>query len=73
MSRNRIWQGWRGEILVDEILENNKIQGRNYAYKPVIVDLQGNQKFASKQLLGHHLSVKVEKVSKYSLLGELIS
>ena len=73
MSRNRIWQGWRGEILVDEILENNKIQGRNYAYKPVIVDLQGNQKFAPKQLLGHYLSVKVEKVSKYSLLGELIS
>jgi MiaB-like tRNA modifying enzyme len=73
MTRNQIWHGWKGEILIDEVLENGKIQGRNYAYKPVIVDLQGNQKFDPKRLLGHYLSVKVVEVSNYSLLGELIS
>lgn len=73
MIRNRTWQGWKGEILIDEILENGKIQGRNYAYRPVIIDLQGNQKFDPKQILGQYLIVKVVKVSNYSLLGELIS
>jgi MiaB-like tRNA modifying enzyme len=73
MTRNQIWHGWKGEILIDEVLENGKIQGRNYAYRPVIVDLQGNQKFDPKRLLGHYLSVKVVEVSNYSLLGELIS
>ena len=73
MSRNQTWHGWKGEILIDEVLENGKIQGRNYAYRPVIMDLQGNQKFDPKKLLGHYLSVKVVEVSNYSLLGELIS
>lgn len=73
MSRNQIWHGWKGEVLIDEVLENGKIQGRNYAYRPVIMDLQGTQKFDPKQLLGHYLSVKVVEVSNYSLLGELNS
>ena len=73
ISRNQLWHGWKGEILIDEVLENGKIQGRNYAYRPVIVDLQGNQKFDPKRLLGHYLSVKVVEVSNYSLLGKLIS
>lgn len=73
LSRNRIWHGWEGEILIDEVLENDRIQGRNYAYKPVIMDLKGNQKFDPIQLLGHYLSVKVVKVSNYSLFGEFIS
>jgi tRNA A37 methylthiotransferase MiaB len=35
-KRNSLWNGWTGEIIIDEI-HNNKIQGRNYAYKPIIV------------------------------------
>ena len=36
-ERNSIWQDWHGEIVIDEI---GKVrQGRNYAYKPVVISL----------------------------------
>lgn len=35
-TRNSLWDEWTGEIIIDEI-NNNTVQGRNYAYKPVIV------------------------------------
>ena len=73
MTRNLMWKGWKGEVLIDEILDNGKIQGRNYAYRPVIMNLPGNQQFDPKQFLGHYQSVKVVKVSNYSLFGESIS
>jgi MiaB/RimO family radical SAM methylthiotransferase len=72
MSRNQMWYGWNGKILIDELLENGKIQGRNYAYRPVIINLPRAEKFDPKQLLGHYLSVKVVEISNYSLLGKLI-
>jgi threonylcarbamoyladenosine tRNA methylthiotransferase CDKAL1 len=72
MRRNRIWYGWNGKILIDELLDNDKIQGRNYAYRPVILDLARLKKFDSNLLLGNYLSVKVVEISNYSLLGELI-
>jgi MiaB-like tRNA modifying enzyme len=71
MRRNHIWYGWNGKILIDEFLENGKIEGRNYAYRPVIVDLSKVKKFNPKWLLGQYLSVKVVEISNYSLLGEL--
>lgn len=73
MSRNQMWYGWNGKILIDELLENGKIQGRNYAYRPVIINLPRAEKFDPKRLLGHYLSVKVVEISNYSLLGKLIS
>ena len=75
MSRNQMWYGWNGKILIDELLENEngKIQGRNYAYRPVIINLPRAEKFDPKRLLGHYLSVKVVEISNYSLLGKLIS
>ena len=73
ISRNQIWHGWNGKILIDELLENGKIQGRNYAYRPVIINLPRAEKFDPKRLLGHYLSVKVVEISNYSLLGKLIS
>src|ERR671916_1203348 len=34
-KRNSLWQDWEGEIVIDEI---GKVrQGRNYAYKPVVI------------------------------------
>ena len=71
-SRNQMWYGWNGKILIDELLENGKIQGRNYAYRPVIINLSRAEKFDPKRLLGHYLSVKVVEISNYSLLGKLI-
>jgi threonylcarbamoyladenosine tRNA methylthiotransferase CDKAL1 len=73
MSRNQMWVGWNGKILIDELLENGKIQGRNYAYRPVIINMSTAEKFDPKRLLGHYLSVKVIEISNYSLLGKLIS
>jgi len=73
MSRNQIWHGWNGKILIDELLENGKIQGRNYAYRPVIINLPRSEKFDPQGLLGHYLSIKVVEISTYSLLGKLIS
>ena len=73
MRRNQIWYGWKGQILIDELLDDGKIQGRNYAYKPVIIEIPGPKKFDPKQLLGQYLSIKVIEISNYSLLGELIS
>ena len=73
MRRNQIWYGWKGQILIDELLDEGKIQGRNYAYKPVIIEIPGPKKFDPKQLLGQYISIKVIEISNYSLLGELIS
>ena len=73
MRRNQIWYGWKGQILIDELLDEGKIQGRNYAYKPVIIEIPGPKNFDPKQLLGQYLSIKVIEISNYSLLGELIS
>jgi tRNA A37 methylthiotransferase MiaB len=71
MRRNHLWHGWNGKILIDELLENGKIEGRNYAYRPVIIDLSKVKKIDPKWLLGQYLSVKVVEISNYSLLGEL--
>ena len=73
MRRNRIWYGWKGQIVIDELLDEGKIQGRNSAYRPVIIEIPGSKKFDPKQLLGQYLSIKVTEISNYSLLGELIS
>lgn len=70
MRRNQIWYGWKGQILIDELLDEGKIQGRNYAYKPVIIEIPGSKKFDPNQLLGQYLSIKVIEISNYSLLGE---
>lgn len=70
MRRNQIWYGWKGQILIDELLDEGKIQGRNYAYKPVIIEIPGSKKFDPNQLLGQYLSIKVIEISNYTLLGE---
>ena len=35
-KRNLAWMGWKGDIVVDEV--GKVVQGRNYAYKPIVVD-----------------------------------
>jgi tRNA A37 methylthiotransferase MiaB len=72
-TRNRLWYGWMGQVLVDELLVEGKIQGRNYAYRPVIIEIPESKKFDPTRLLGKYLPIKVTEISKYSLLGKLIS
>jgi tRNA A37 methylthiotransferase MiaB len=62
-----------GQVLVDELLVEGKIQGRNYAYRPVIIEIPESKKFDPTRLLGKYLPIKVTEISKYSLVGELIS
>ena len=72
-SRNMQWKGWEGEILVDEV--NDKfIQGRNYAYKPVVLDdVLPEIKIEGNQLLGKKLTVKVKEVSNFCLKGSIMT
>lgn len=65
-KRNSLWQGWHGEIIVDEII-SKVAQGRNYAYKPVVVPGSPEQ-FS----LGDQKHVQVYDFSNFSLKGRII-
>jgi len=60
--RNRTWQDWRGEILVDEITDDG-VRGRNFAYKPVFVK--------EKVVLGWKTNVKINRISRHFLFGKM--
>ncbi|HKX82443.1 MAG TPA: tRNA (N(6)-L-threonylcarbamoyladenosine(37)-C(2))-methylthiotransferase [Nitrososphaera sp.] len=67
-SRNELWIGWEGEVLVDELAANGSVaQGRNFAYKPVV--LRGA---AAGISLGDRLRVKVYDFSNFSLRANVI-
>ncbi len=63
--RNERWFGWEGEIIIDEkgTIEKQWV-GRNFAYKPVIVE--GEFK------LGDVLQVKISKTTTFDLRGEVM-
>jgi tRNA A37 methylthiotransferase MiaB len=63
-KRNSFWQGWQGEIIVDEM--GKVVQGRNYAYKPVVVSNPG------QALLGDRMRVQVYDFSNFSLKAKII-
>ncbi|MEM2099638.1 MAG: tRNA (N(6)-L-threonylcarbamoyladenosine(37)-C(2))-methylthiotransferase [Candidatus Bathyarchaeia archaeon] len=62
---NKRWVGWKGDVLIDE---KGKISGswigRNFAYKPVVVNSQLN-------LLGKFVTVEITKVFPTYLAGKL--
>ncbi len=63
--RNTLWEGWIGDVYIDEI-KNTLVQGRNYAYKSVII----NNADKSNLNVGQIIKVKVTHSSQYSLFGE---
>jgi threonylcarbamoyladenosine tRNA methylthiotransferase CDKAL1 len=65
LERNQRWNGWTGEILIDEKgkIPNSWI-GRNFAYKPIAVKSQ-------KDLLGKTLRVKIVKAFSTYLSGTI--
>ena len=65
-ERNSLWKGWRGEIVVDEI--DKVVQGRNYAYKPVVLSSTPSR----RHQLGERLDVEVYDFSNFSLKAKLI-
>ncbi len=64
-ERNSLWKGWRGEIVIDEI--GKVVQGRNYAYKPVVLYSTSN-----RSQLGEKLHAEVYDFSSFSLKAKLI-
>ena len=78
--RNSLWKGWRGEIIVDEIKDNIP-QGRNYAYKPVLVLSPSSQPISSILLkptytgfsIGNKIIVQIDNYSDRTLRGTSIN
>jgi hypothetical protein len=68
-----MWVGWRGEVIVDE-LNNNNIVGRNYAYKSVIVSplvtSQSSYYQQERYSLGTEIDTHIYDYSDYSLKGQ---
>ncbi len=65
-KRNSLWKNWRGEIVIDE-MSDKLIQGRNYAYKPIMI-LNANHNIS----LGSKISVEVYNFSNFSLKAKTI-
>jgi threonylcarbamoyladenosine tRNA methylthiotransferase CDKAL1 len=61
-KRNSAWKSWEGEIIVDEI--GKVVQGRNFAYKPVILETPTE--------LGSKIRVRVHDFSSFSLKARAI-
>jgi threonylcarbamoyladenosine tRNA methylthiotransferase CDKAL1 len=71
-ARNSRWLGWTGDIIIDEIAENC-IQGRNYAYKPIVLDTSAPSKSSPCVVpLGSKVKAEVVDYSKYALQAKLI-
>ena len=64
--QNSLWMNWEGEIIIDEIGINGVAQGRNHAYKSVVLpDIRG-------LALGDRRRVKVYDFSNFSLRARII-
>jgi MiaB-like tRNA modifying enzyme len=63
-ERNAEWVGWRGEVLFDES-SDGVIKGRNFAYKPVVVD--------KDVTLGQKIKVEIIRATSYGLYGKSLS
>jgi threonylcarbamoyladenosine tRNA methylthiotransferase CDKAL1 len=60
-ENNRKWRGWEGRVVIDEHGKNGTWVGRNYAYKPVV--LEGDYQ------LGEVVSVRIAGVAIHDLRG----
>lgn len=38
LKGNQRWSGWRGEVIVDKVGRGDSMIGRNFAYKPVVIN-----------------------------------
>ncbi len=61
-DRNKKWMNWEGEILVDEKGQKGSFIGRNYCYKPVVIQSKNN-------LIGKKINVKITKATNHTLYG----
>jgi len=61
VDKNKEWEGWEGEVLIDEKGKGNSMIGRNYAYKQVVLD--------ENHKLGDKIEVKIKKAERFHLLA----
>jgi threonylcarbamoyladenosine tRNA methylthiotransferase CDKAL1 len=66
-DRNRAWQGWHGNILVDEVGRSGSVVGRNLAYKPVV--LKGR---SAMDWVGRRVTVQVVEAFDSHLVGAVL-
>jgi threonylcarbamoyladenosine tRNA methylthiotransferase CDKAL1 len=74
-KRNSIWNGWRGTVIIDETNGRN-IQGRNYAYKPVLLSTECLTSYEAakvKPQIGEEILVEISSYSSYSLTSDIIN
>lgn len=73
-KRNSLWREWQGEIVIDET--GKVMQGRNYAYKPVVISSSTSSSTANiadrQILLGDMVNVKIFDFSNFSLKANVI-
>ncbi len=62
--QNERWRDWQGSILVDVVLDGGQVQGRNFAYKPIVVHALAT--------LGDILQVKVSRSTNMELIGDVV-
>jgi len=60
IERNKKWLGWKGGVLVDEIGQEGSFIGRNYCYKPVVIQSKDN-------LIGKKVNVRIIKTTNHAL------
>ncbi len=64
LNNNRAWNGWEGNIMIDEKGKDRTWLGRNQSYKPIAV--KGDFK------IGQLVKVKVKKATKHCLLASAV-
>ena len=64
-EKNRAWIGWEGPVLFDEPGKGESWMGRNFAYKPVVIN-------AGESLLGRFVQVRVVNAFSTYLEVEIV-
>lgn len=61
---NKRWVGWSGEVIIDEKGKDNTMIGRNFAYRPIVLQ--------EKLRIGDSAKAKIVSTTIYDLRGILI-
>jgi tRNA A37 methylthiotransferase MiaB len=80
LKRNSLWQNWTGDIVIDEHIDykgNILMQGRNYAYKPVILSspselYKNTSLYRERFKIGNIIKVHINGFSNHVLKGRVI-
>ncbi|MEM5772784.1 MAG: tRNA (N(6)-L-threonylcarbamoyladenosine(37)-C(2))-methylthiotransferase [Candidatus Aenigmatarchaeota archaeon] len=64
-EKNKLWIGWKGEALVDEIGKKGSFVARNFAYKPIVLKTR-------EEIFGKFVEVEVEEARENFLFGKKI-